>query len=177
MTQPSLIPTFPEDILLTLVHHAPDNDPTLALAYYHTVSPALTSLKLLEALFSAVCRVSVTEAFYFSRGQTEGTQKYLFEHLILLVLSRPRGEDRAQKSVELVNLPFNGQEESWFEDYLVNGKGKMLQGAKDTLLIRRIGIGKFREALADAQGPSGRKIDGLNWEVLKFGLSDGLPSR
>lgn len=177
LTQPSLIPTFPEDILLILARHVPDNDPTLALAYYYTVSPVLTSLKPLEALFSAVCRVSVTEAFYFSRRQAESTQKYLFEQLISYVLSGSRGEVRAEKSLELVNLPFSEQEESWFEEFLETGKGKMLHGAKDTVMIRRIGSGKFKEALGDGKGPSGRKIDGLNWEALKLGISDGLASR
>lgn len=124
-----------------------------------------------------MCQASVTEAFYFSRRQAESTQKHLLEQLISYVLSNTRGEERAAKSMELVNLPFNEQEESWFEEYLGTGKGKMLHGAKDTMTIRRIGTGKFREAIADEKGPSGRKIDGVNWEALKSGLANGLASR
>lgn len=177
LTEPSLLPTFAEEILLTLARHAPDNDPSLALAYYHTISPVLTSLRPLEALFFVMCQASVTEAFYFSRRQAESTQKQLLEQLISYVLSYTRGEDRAAKSLELVNLPFSQQEEDWFEEYLGAGEGKMLHGAKDTVTMRRIGTGRFREALADVNGPNGRKIDGVNWEALRLGLAAGLASR
>ncbi|KAI9778169.1 MAG: hypothetical protein M1816_004253 [Peltula sp. TS41687] len=178
LTQPSLLPTFAEEILLTLATHARDNnDPSLALAYYHTISPVLTSLRPLEALFSVLCQASVTEAFHFSRRQAESTQKHLLERLISYVLSNTRGEERAAKGMELVNLRMNEQEERWFEEYLGTGKGKMLHGAKDTMTIRRIGTGKFREAIADDKGPSGRKVDGVNWEALRLGIADGLTSQ
>lgn len=124
-----------------------------------------------------MCHGSVTEAFYFSRRQAESSQKHLLEQLISYVLSNTKGDDRAARSMELVNLPFNEQEENWFEEYLGTGKGKMLHGAKDTVTIRRIGTGRFKEAIADGDGPSGRKIDGVNWEPLRHGLAEGLASR
>lgn len=174
LTQPSLIPTFPEEILVTLARHAPPNDPTLPLAYYHSVSPVLTSPKSLEVLFVCICRASVTEAFYFARRQSEAMQKHLLEMLISFVLSNSRGAERASKSIELVNLPLTEQEELWFEDYLSNGKGRTLKGAKDTMTMRGIGSGRFRQVLNDKKGPTGKKIDGVNWETLKEGLANGL---
>jgi hypothetical protein len=104
LTHPSLIPTFPDDILEVLVRHA-KNDLTLSLAYYHTVQPALTSTQALESLFSAIARTSVTEGFYFSRGQPEYAQRHMFEMLIALVLNNSPQTTIADRSVELVNLP------------------------------------------------------------------------
>ncbi|KAI9845415.1 MAG: hypothetical protein M1837_004893 [Sclerophora amabilis] len=173
LTQPSLIPTFPEPILITLVRHAPPNDLSLALAYYHTVAPTISTSKSLEVLYSALCRTSTTEAFYFARAQSGQTRRHLLEQLIHAVLSSSRGEEGASKAVELINQPFTGEEEQWFEQYLTVGKGRNLSGAKDTVIMRRIGRGKFSE-LDDIKGPSGRKVDGVNWDTLKKGLMHGL---
>ncbi|KAI9791796.1 MAG: hypothetical protein M1833_001320 [Piccolia ochrophora] len=177
LTQPSLGTTFPEEILATLVKHAPPNDFTLPLAYYHTVSPALTNAKSLDTFFSVLCRVSVTEAFYFSHGQASSVHKRLFEQLISFALSHARGEERSNNCAELVNLPLTQQEESWLEGYLLTGDGKSLNGSRDTVMMRRIGTGKFQEVMDDRRGPSGRKVQGLNWDSLQEGLSDGLGQR
>lgn len=121
-------------------------------------------------------RSSVTEAFYFSRRQTDENRKRLLEQLVYSVLSAPPGPDSADRSVELVNLPLTHEEDNWFEDYLVNGNGKIFQGARGTVTMRRIATARYEEALADWKGPAGRKINGLNWETLKFGLQDGIRS-
>ena len=41
----------------------------MPLAYYHTVKPSLKTAEAVESLFSAICRTSVTEAFFTRLGE------------------------------------------------------------------------------------------------------------
>ncbi|KAH8661468.1 nuclear pore complex assembly-domain-containing protein [Tricladium varicosporioides] len=178
LTNPTLIPTFPDEILEILVRHAsPQNDLTLPLSYYHTVLPSLSTQSSVEHLHSALCRTSVTEAFYFSRSQPEPTRLHMFEMLISLVLHNSPVDTIADRSVELVNLPFTEEEERWFEEYLLNGEGRGLKKARDTVMIRRIGTGRFEESLALRKGVSGRAVNGLDWSSLVGAVQDGLGPR
>lgn len=171
-----MIPTFPDDILEVLVRHAKNDDLTLPLAYYHTVQPALTSTQALESLYSAIARTSVTEAFYFCRGQQEYAQRHMFEMLISLVLNNSSKDTAADRSMELVNLPFTAEEEGWFEEYLSNGEGRTIPKASDTLMMRKLGTGRFAESLA-VEGTSTRAIGGMNWKTLLLAVEDGLGRR
>ncbi|KAI9676909.1 MAG: hypothetical protein M1817_006748 [Caeruleum heppii] len=172
LTDPSLLPTFPDEILIALARHAAHGDFSLALAYYHTVSPALITSQALDTLFSALCAASVTEAFFFARGQAETIHRHLFEQLISHVLGSSRSH-----SVELVNLPLTEEEETLFENYLSKGEGRQLTGAKDTVLMRKMATGHFAEVLEEKRGPSGKRIEGLNWDTLRAGLASGLGPR
>jgi hypothetical protein len=148
----------------------------LALAYYHTVQPVLRESRAIQCLFRAIATSSVTEAFYFSRGQPKHTRRHLFEFLISLVIHNSPKATIADRSVELVNLPFSDEEEGWFEEYLLQGDGRGLSKSKDTLLMRKIGIGKFTESLA-IKGASGRPIGSLDWRSLSESIRDGLGPR
>ncbi|CAF9906964.1 hypothetical protein IMSHALPRED_005405 [Imshaugia aleurites] len=167
LTEPALIPTFPEEILYTLCRHAPDA--TLPIAYYQTVSPAITSGKVLETYFLTLCRVSITEAFYFSRTQGDLNHRVLFEKLIKFVHANSHGTTKATRGVELVNLPLNEEEESWFTEFLEDGKGRNLAGANDTLIMRAIAIGRTESVSLDRRGNS-QKIDGVDWNTLRGGM-------
>lgn len=167
LTEPVLIPTFSEDILYTLCCHAPEDDSTLPLAYYHTVSAPITSSKVLEAFFLILCRTSVTEAFFFSRSKGELTQRGLFEQLIDFVLTRSRGALRASRSAELVTLPLNEDEESWLEEYLREGDGKKSPGAADTLIIKAMTTGRSGSIHNQSEIARDRKINDLNWASLR----------
>jgi len=158
------------------VRHAKNNDLALPLEYYHTVQPALTSSQALESLFSAIARTSVTEAFYFLRGQPEHTQRHMFEMLVALVLNNSSKDTIADRSVELVNLPLTQEEDKWFEDYLMYGEGRSIRKAKDTLMIRRIGTAKFTESMS-LRHVNGRSIGGLDWGTLSGAIQDGLGPR
>lgn len=175
LTHPSLIPTFADEILEVLVRHASQNL-TLALAYYHTVQPTLSSRSAIECLLSAMARTSVTEAFHFCRGQSEYTQRHMFQMLIAVVLKNSSPETIADRCVELVNLPFSTEEEAWFEDYLLRGDGRALKKGKDTLMMRKIGIGSFTESLS-LKGIHNRTIAGLDWSTLSKTVEDGLGPR
>jgi len=167
LTEPVLIPTFSEDILYTLCCHVPEDDSTLPLAYYHTVSVPITSSKVLEAFFLISCRASVTEAFFFSRSQGELTQRGLFERLIDFVLTGSEGALRASRSAELVTLPLNENEESWLKEYLEEGDGKRSQGAADTLILRAMMTGRFGSIRNQSEIARDRKINDLNWASLR----------
>ncbi|KAL9591555.1 MAG: hypothetical protein Q9179_007606, partial [Wetmoreana sp. 5 TL-2023] len=142
LTEPVLIPTFPEEIIYTLCTHPDQHDIRLPLAYYYTVMPAVTSSKVLEALFTNMAKTSVTEAFFWSRKQGASIHQKLFEQLISIVLDTPEGEDRARRSVELIYLPFEKEEERWFEAYLTDGEGRKIPRAKDALGVRGLAIGR-----------------------------------
>jgi hypothetical protein len=170
LTDPSLIPTFPEEILHTLCSHC-RTDPTLPLAYYHTVSPEITSSGVLFSFFSALCRASVTEAFYFSRARGEASHRTLFEMLVAFVHAAEGGRPRADRAVELINLPLGEEEEEWLEEYLVGGEGSTLFGAKDTVMMRKIATGRTREAVEMAPGMRERTIGDVNWSRLTEALA------
>lgn len=177
LTEPSLIPTFPDEILDTLLKHTPTHEQDLVLAYYHTVSPPLTNEKTRDHFFEYLAKISVTEAYTFSREQGDPLHRHLFEMLIWAALTDETGEARATRCVELVNLPFDEEEEGWFEEYLNDGKGRSLHGAKDTIMVRRIAMGKTADALNEGEFLSGRKMNGVNWDTVKSGLKAGVGAR
>lgn len=176
LTHPSLIPTFPDEILEVLVRHAKNYDLSRALAYYYTVQPSLVNTQAIESLFSAMARTSVTEAFFFSRGQPEHARRHMFQMLISLVLNNSPKDTAADRSVELINLPLSEEEEGWFEEYLQHGEGRQMRKAKDTLMMRRIGTGNFTESLS-IRHMNGRSVGGLDWQTLSEAVQDGLGPR
>ncbi|OJD23919.1 hypothetical protein ACJ73_04728 [Blastomyces percursus] len=185
LTEPSLLPTFPDEILYTLATHSKqkqqqqqqhrneNHDDSLATAYYLTVSPPLATPKALNAYFALLCRTHITESFYFARKTpSPSSHRDLLEQLIIFVLSTTKlGETRAKRAMELINLPFSAEEERWFEDCLLTGKARHLPGAKDTVMMRRVATGRLQDLNAGGlEALGGRKIEGLNWDDLKKNL-------
>lgn len=103
--------------------------------------------------------------------------RHLLEQLVGFVHSGVSGKIRSERGVELVNLPLNEEEESWFEEYLLSGKGRTLQGSKDTVTMRRIAIGKITEAFQHNAGINRGQLHGLNWDILQGGLEKGAGPR
>lgn len=103
--------------------------------------------------------------------------RHLLEQLVGFVHSGVSGETRSERGVELVNLPLNEEEERWFQEYLLSGKGRTLQGAKDTVTMRRIAVGKITEAFEDKAGSNRGQLHGLNWDILKGSLEKGAGPR
>jgi hypothetical protein len=176
LTHPSLIPTYPDEVLEALIRHAKHDDYTLPLAYYYTVQPTIQAPRAIESLYFAIAKTSVTEAFYFSRVQADVARQKMFEMLISLVLQSPPGEKTAARGVELVNLPLDREEEDWFESFLNKGEGRGLKRARDTLMMRRIGTGKFSEALS-LDFDRGKTSGGLSWAMIQDALQEGLGPR
>ncbi|KAL2753244.1 hypothetical protein ACRALDRAFT_1077616 [Sodiomyces alcalophilus JCM 7366] len=170
VTHPSLTPDFSDEILVTFVRHAPANDYTLPLAYYHTVQPILKDPEALDLLFNAMARTSVTEALYFSRKHAEADREQLFRRLVSSVLDAPASEETANRAVELVGLALDPAEESWLEEYLTQGEGKRLKNAKDTLLMRKLATGRYEEAIKE-------RGMGSKWGVVLEGVKTGLGGR
>jgi hypothetical protein len=172
LTDPSLVPTFPEEILYTLCKHN-KTDPQIALAYYHAVSPpVILSSKTLDALLDVMAQASLTEAYFFTKTQDLPTQHHLFRRLLSFVHGASGGQIRAVRASELIGLPLNHDEEMWFEEFLIEGKGRALYGAKDTVTMRRIVMGRTGEAVNVVEGYKDRNIDGLSWASLTKGLQD-----
>ncbi|KAL2816802.1 nuclear pore complex assembly-domain-containing protein [Aspergillus cavernicola] len=168
LTEPSLIPTFPDEILYTLtLSHLPRHDDSLVMAYYLTVNPPLASGKAQRAFMETLCRASIAEAFYFTRKHNETLRLSYFTQLIEFVHRTDAGQIRSRRAMELIDLPFDDQEEEWFEDTLLRGNAKTLRGAKDTVMMRRLATGKLSELSTELESLGGKKIDGLNWDVLK----------
>ncbi|KKK20216.1 hypothetical protein AOCH_005761, partial [Aspergillus ochraceoroseus] len=168
LTEPSIIPTFPDEILYALtLSHLPRHDDSLVMAYYLTVTPPLASEKSQRAFMETLCRSSITEAFYFTRKHHEALRQMYLTQLIEFVHRTDAGQIRSKRAMELIGLPFDDQEEEWFENCLLRGSAKTLHGAKDTVLMRRLATGKISGLSAELQSLGGKKIDGLNWDMLK----------
>lgn len=153
--------------MYTLCRHSPNNDVTLPVAYYQTVQPCIISNKVLEAYFLILCRASIIEAFYFSRTQGDLHHRAFFEKLITFVHSKSVGKVKATRAVELIGLPLDQKEEAWFTEFLAHGKGNMLSGATDTLIMSGIATGRSDSDAHHRRMGSSENIDGVNWEILR----------
>lgn len=98
------------------------------------------------------------------------TRQNLLEQLVISVLKTETGQNRAKRSTELISLPLDEQEEEWFEECLLRGKAKHLQGAKDVAMMRRVATGRHDELGSELEALGGRRLEGLNWDDLKLNL-------
>lgn len=75
-----------------------------------------------------------------------------------------------------MSLPLNESEETWMTEYLNDGDGRNLPGARDTLIMRGLTKGDLKVLRVSAENSAGKNIKGVNWAVLKEGLQSGLYS-
>ncbi|KAF2033325.1 hypothetical protein EK21DRAFT_58995 [Setomelanomma holmii] len=194
LTHPSIIPTFPDDIMYTLLKgrdrlgsvglQKATEDDILPLAYYNCVKPPLEEQKVRDEFAKYLAGRNVTETFYWIRTRPEYEQKPLMEILMEQTLEKSAWlsgvEDgaytREEKAMEFVSLPFSDEEEEFIEKFLTEGKGRSYQGAQDTVLMRRMAMGKLTE-VAGETATRGRRVDGVSWEMLKDGVKGGLGPR
>ncbi|KAK6365911.1 hypothetical protein LTS17_010877 [Exophiala oligosperma] len=174
LTDPSLTPTFADDILFTLLQH-PKCDRALASAYYIAVSPPLKDPKTLGAYFSLLLRNNMVEAYYFAKRQDHLQHKKLFEELIVTMHQEDPSPDHAQRAAIVVGLPLTSEEDGWFEECLLNGAGSKLPGAKDSVIARRIALGRSTSDISSLNRLGGEDIDGVNWDYVKTGISGTVP--
>ncbi|KAF7716985.1 Uncharacterized protein PECH_003204 [Penicillium ucsense] len=171
LTEPSLIPTFPDEILYVLtLPHLPKHDDGLAIAYYHTTAPPLAGPNVQRAFFETLCRSNVTEAFFFTRKWDECQRRLYFDQLVEFVLKTPAGQTRSRRAMELVGLPFGEDEEDWFEETLLHGTARTFPGAKDTVMMRRLATGRVTGLENELEALGGKKVDGLNWDTLRHSM-------
>ena len=168
LSEPSLIPTFPDEILYVLtLPHLPKQDDSLVMAYYFTVSPPLASEKVQRAFFNTLCRSSVSEAFYFTRKHDEQRRRGYLEQLLIFVHKTSPGQMRSKRAMELINLPLDANEQEWLEEILLKGNARTLPGARDTVMMRRLATRKLDDLSTELESLGGKKIDGLNWDDIK----------
>jgi hypothetical protein len=194
LSHPSIIPTFPDEILYTLMKgrdRLPSigvakgtADDILPLAYYNCVKPPLDDEKTRNEFAKYLSGRNVTETYYWIRDRPDHEHKQLLEILMEQTLERSswsRGEEaqlytREEKAVEFVSLPFNDEEEEFIEKFLTEGKGRTYVGAQDTVLMRRIAMGRLAD-VANEAGARGQRHGNVNWEMLKDGVKQGLGPR
>lgn len=174
LTDPSLTPTFTDEILLTLLQH-PRCDPSLAMAYYVAVSPPLQGHKTLEAYFEMLKTNNLVEAYYLAQKQPPSVHKGLFEKLVVSVLQDKPGHSRAERAALLVGLPLSEQEETWFEECLVQGAASKLSGAKDTIMARQMVTGYSTSNSSMTNRFKGNSIQGVNWDNVRSGIVGAVP--
>ena len=170
LAHPSLSPEFADDIISVLVRHSENDDYTLPLAYFHGVHPVLKTSEALELLFGAMARTDVTAAFYFARQYPEAAREQLFQQLVTSVLSEAGSQDAATRAADLVSLPLDASEETWFREYLTTGDGRTHQRAKDTLTMRRVVTGHHADAISE------RNL-GAHWGTVLQGVKTGAGGR
>jgi hypothetical protein len=194
LTYPGIIPTFPDEIMYTLLTGrdklsslgmARDpKDDVLALAYYNCVRPPLEDKKTRDEFAKYLANRNVTEMYQWIHGRPDYEQKPLLEILIEQTLDHnawsqdPEHEvyTRDAKAFELASLPFSEEEEEFIEKFLTEGRGRTFQSAQDLVMMRRIATGKLTDVASD-MGTRGRRIEGVNWESLKDGVKRGLGPR
>lgn len=96
--------------------------------------------------------------------------RVLFEKLINFVHVSSHGAIKATRGVELISLPLNEEEESWFTEFLEDGKARNLAGANDTLIMRAIATGRSESVARDRRTGNSQSIDGVNWNTLRGGM-------
>ncbi|KAJ5885232.1 hypothetical protein N7495_009742 [Penicillium taxi] len=164
LSEPSLIPTFPDEILYVLtIPQIPHRSDSFAITYYLTAAPPLATEKVRQSYFEILCRSSITEAFYFTRKHDGYNRDRLFVQLVEFVHKTPAGQTRSKRAMEFVGLPLDEDEETRLEETLLDGSVSTLPGAKDTLMMRRLATGR----LQGLESLGGKKVDGLNWDDLR----------
>ena len=174
LADPSLTPTFTDEILLTLLRH-PRCDPSLATAYYVAVSPPLAEQTTLEAYFELLKSNSLVEAYYFAQRQEQSRHKSLFEKLVVAVLQDKPDQSRAETAALLIGLPLTVQEEAWLEESLLQGAASKLPCAKDSLLARKIATGSSTGETTVFGRVKGDSLGGINWGIVNAGIEGAVP--
>ena len=153
-------PGFPGEIMYHICNLSKASDPGLALAYFDSTSPPLENKEHVTALFSCYLRANITEAFFWAGTHTDEIHKMLLEQLIIFVHADAGGELRSNRAMELLALPMSTQERNWSMNFLRDGRGRSLYGARDTLIMLDVEQG----VTGGMHG--GRMVDGVNWSVL-----------
>lgn len=161
-----------------------EQDEVLPLAYYNCVKPPLEDQTVRNEFAKYLSNRNVTETYYWIHTRPEYEQKPLLEILIEQTLEKSAwnsgiGEEvypREEKAMEFVSLPFNDEEEDFIEKFLTEGKGRTFRNAEDTVMMRRIAMGRLPDVAGD-QNTRGRKVEGVNWDSLKDGVKRGLGPR
>lgn len=168
MTEPSLIPTFPDEILYVLtIPQIPHRSDSFAITYYLTAAPPLASEKVQRAYFEILCRASITGAFYFTRRYNGFSRDGLFVQLVEFVHKTPAGQTRSKRAMELVGLPLDEDEEAKLEEVLLSGSLSNLPGTRDTIMMRKLATGQLDNLPGELESLGGKKVDGLNWDTLR----------
>ena len=166
LTHPALTQTYTDEIFTLLAQH-PKCDNDLAIGYYISVSPPLRAVEAMDAYFTLLSDRSVPQAMAFARKLEQAKHKTYFEKLVYMIYSADAGPQRSEKALLLISIPFSDEEEQWFEECLLRGAASKLPHASDTVLMRRMALGKVTGTNSDLNRLTGDKIGGVNWEDIR----------
>jgi len=145
------------------------------MGYYIAVSPPLKDENTFDAFFELLLSNNIVEAYKFAQGQDHTRHKSLFERIVISIHQEKNGSRRAERATLFFGLPFSSEEETWFEDFVLNGNGSKLPGAKDSVMVRRIARGISSADATVLNRLKGESIGGLSWDYVRTGIDDALP--
>ncbi|KAF1988260.1 hypothetical protein K402DRAFT_31983 [Aulographum hederae CBS 113979] len=164
---------YADAILHALLTQSGTYTPTLPSAFFNAAAPPLATDDLLTRWVEYLATTSVASAYFFLRTtQPAHKRRQLFEKLIAFVLSARRPV-KEEMGMELVGLPLEKEEEEWLEVFLVEGRGRELPAARETVLVRRVASGRLSEALGDKTARQGSR----RWMEISEALERGLGPR
>lgn len=105
--------------------------------------------------------MNVRQAFFASRGEPDARE--LLDVIAETVMCEPEDGRRADAGTELIDLPLSLEEEEWLYESL---KASKHPGATDTLIMRKIAMGKGADAIGTEGRLRGHKVGGLDWHIL-----------
>jgi hypothetical protein len=188
LTHPSIIPTFPDEILAALLHRKTypeelEGGDVLPLTYYNCVKPPLADEHIKVDFVRYLADRNVTETYYWIHARPSSDHRPLLEVLIESTLRSGTGGaagdepyPRQDKAMELVGLPLTEEEEGWLESYLTEGNGRNFRNAMDTVLVRRLATGKLSEVTGETRFKA-KTVEGVNWDMLRDGVERGVGPR
>lgn len=174
LTDPTLSLEFADEILLTLLK-SPKCESSLAMAFYLVVSPPLQKTDTLEAYFHLLVQTDIVEAYHFAQRQDKTTHETLFEDMLRLLLEENVSARKADRMTLMLSLPLTDEEDQWFEQYLLRGDGSRISGAKDSVIMRRLALGRSIEGIGALDRYRGTKVNGVNWDDIRTMHQSAVP--
>jgi hypothetical protein len=142
LTLPTLTPNFMTKILETFTQaHRHD----LVVLYVQTLQEPLDSPSKVELYLSALLRLDVTRALFFTRTAPADLRQGLFEK------SLEKATKTSEGAQVVANFPYDEQEEAWARALLTQGPSGDRAPAIEALKLRLTFLGETLEAAKLAQ--------------------------
>lgn len=132
-----------------------------------------------NAYWDAVKKTDIGMAFRVLRGMFPGgdgpeKRAYLHDLVAFCLSGNVSAAVRSERCLALLALPVSAEEDAVVEEWLRENGGEV---ARDTLLVKQMFKGAWREALENTRGNPGKRIEGVNWEDLVGGVQDRVGDR
>lgn len=129
----------------------------------------------MESYFQLLLHTNVVEAYKFTQKQDMSPRRTMFERMLKFVLDERSSPTKAQRTTLVLSLPLSADEEAWFEDFLLQGDGSDLPGARDSVIMRRLSLGRSIDGMGNLSGFRGTKMNGLDWDDIRSMHKRAIP--